>query len=175
MLRFQQLYGEVPDAWILRADYRLDGPFFAVALPRALHAAVMLAGAPNKLHYFSMLPHTVAAWNRWHSDLARGDWFGVAHQNRLTLIAIVGGVVRATFRADITQDDMKSPEWLSERIRRESLRLMLPLPIRLRLCGEVPKPWTQTAPGRITCVALLEQKAAARSSDAALAFAGVPQ
>ena len=131
-LRFQQLYGDAAESWILQADWRIDAPFLAAALPRALHAALLQAGAAFKLRYIAILPHAVAAWNRWHHEVRRGDWFGVAHADRLTLMALDGGALRAVLRMSLSQDAMMDPGWLSACVEREALRMNLTLPQRVQ-------------------------------------------
>jgi hypothetical protein len=172
-LRFQTLYGDDLAQWILRADWQIDRPFLVAALPLALQTTLVNIATQFKLRYSAVLPHSVAAWNRWHGALRRGDWFGVAHADVLTLIAIEDGAVRAVRRQPLDQAGMKTPDWLSQHVGREALRLNLAMPVRMQLCGEVPQPWTVPAPHRLPCIALQNKNAPAHSPDAALAFAGV--
>lgn len=173
-MRFQQLYGGATEEWILQADWHIDRPFLAAALPRALHLALRQVSALFKLRLVSVVGHSVSAWNRWHGQLQRGDWFGVAHDDMLSLIAINGGALRAVRHEPLTQEFMHHPDWLNDCVEREALRLNLPLPQRVRLCGEVPQPWTIAAAGRLPCLPLRGKNLPACSTDAALAFAGVP-
>lgn len=173
-LRFQQLYGDAAHDWVLQADWRIDRPFLAAALPRTLHTALLQIGARFRLRTVALLPHGIAAWNRWHDQLQRGDWFGVAHADWLTLFGIEGGALRAVRRVALRQEDMLDPTWPAQCIEREALRLNLPLPQRVRLCGEVPQPWTLAATGQLPCLALQQKNLPALSLDAALAYAGVP-
>ncbi len=44
--------------------------------------------------------------------------------------------------------------WLARHLKREALRLELPMPARLDLCGAVPEPWLQPAPDGLSCTRL---------------------
>ena len=173
-MRFQALYGGDCSEWTLRADWQIDRPFLVAAMPSVLQQILQNAAALCKLRFSAVLPHSVAVWNRWHGALQRGDWFGIAHADMLTLISLEGGAPRALRRQQLDQSMMKNPTWLSEHVGREALRLNLTVPARVQLCGEVPHPWTSAAPDRIACAALVERAQPARSPDAALACAGAP-
>lgn len=172
-MRFQALFGDDLAQWAVQADWQIDRPFLVAAMPLVLHQSLQTAATLAKLRFSAVLPHTVAAWNRWHDAVQRDDWFGIAHADVLTLISLEAGVPRAVRRQQLDQTMMKNPAWLSEHVGREALRLNLTVPPRVQLCGEVPQPWTTAAPGRVPCAALLDRAQLAGSSDAALAFAGV--
>lgn len=172
-MRFQTLYGDDIKQWMVQADWQIDRPFLVAALPVALQTGLVGIAAQCRLRYTAILPHSVAAWNRWHAAVQPGDWFGVAHADVLTLIAIEDGAVRAVRRQSLDQTAMKNPDWLSQHVGREVLRLNLAAPTRLQLSGEVPLPWTVPAPSRLPCSPLQDKSLPARSLDATLAFAGV--
>ncbi|GAA4030722.1 hypothetical protein [Actimicrobium antarcticum] len=173
-MRFGQLYGNDATDWVLQPGWQAGAPFLVAAMPRTLQAALHDIGTELRLRWVAILPHCVAAWNRWHGALKNGDWFGVAHDGMLSLLILDGANMIALRRQSIDQADMKNPAWLTEYVQREALRLNLPAPQRVQLCGEVPQPWTGIAPQRIACLALVDNKLPARSPDAALAQAGVP-
>lgn len=136
-MRFRTLYGEAPDGWLLQADWDARHPFLACALPRALLASQQQVALDHKLALVAVAPHFIAAWNRWRGRLKPGAWFGVAQGGTLTLGAPqqrrLCAVRSAPFPAEAWQDKAALPGHL----RREALRLNLPPPDTLHLCGQV--------------------------------------
>lgn len=138
-LRFQQLYGEPAAQWQFSAGWDAARPFLAAALPRALLLSLQQGAAAHKLKAVEIVPQFLAMFNHWRGALRPGAWFGVLHDGVLTLGACERGAIAAV-RA------MKVPEgagaaWLAEHLDREALRLNLPAPERLQLCGEMPAAW----------------------------------
>jgi hypothetical protein len=146
-LRFQQLYGEPAAGWQVGADWQLKRPFLAAALPRSLMAALQQAGGAHAMRTIEVTPQFIALFNRWRHELAAGDWYGVVHDGVLTLGVCDGGIV--AMRA-VAIGAPASAAWLGAHVAREALRLNLPAPKRLRLCGAVPPAWA----GAPDCVLL---------------------
>lgn len=149
-LRFQQLYGEPAASWVVSASWQLGKPFLAAALPRVLLAALQQASHAHAMPLIEIAPQFTALFNRWHARIDDGDWFGVVHDGVLTLGACEHGAI-STLRAIATGAQANSG-WLAEHVAREALRLNVPVPERLRLCGAVPSAWL-SMPG---CVRLDE-------------------
>jgi len=70
-------------------------------------------------------------------------------------------------------------DWLVQTLRLEAMRLMLPMPAEIQLCGEVPAHWTKAQPDGLACSQLDaavrldgQADAGAASSAVALAAAG---
>lgn len=153
-MRFHHLYGDAQDAWVIQADWQLDTPFLGAAVPRALHATLLEIGTQYQLRYTRITTQSIAAWNRWHKQLQKGDWFGVVCADRLTVIATDDGRLRATFHQRLSMTDRHDAEWLTTCISREALRLDLPLPTRIVLCGDVPPVWLHHSNNLLRCVVL---------------------
>jgi hypothetical protein len=152
-LRFQQLYGEPAADWQVSAHWQLQRPFLAAAAPRALIGAVQQSSHAHALRIVEAAPQFIVLFNRWRAKLAPGDWFGVVQEGVLTLAACdTGGI--AALRA-VAVPAQAHAAWLGEHVAREALRLNLPAPQRLRLCGAVPAAWA-AAPD---CVPLDEARA----------------
>lgn len=159
--RFGLLYGESAAGWSLRAGWDPVRPFLAAALPRALLGAIEHGAAARKMALREIVPHFVAALNRHHPALKADAWFGLVHDQVLTLGATDGDGIRAV-RASALPDGADAA-WLAEHVARESLRLNLPAPQRLQLCGSVPPAWfgahvsalASAAPAGWSCAALL--------------------
>jgi hypothetical protein len=148
-LRFQALYGEPPSAWQIAADWKVAEPFFAAAMPRALLAVLRLVAQEHKLCIVGVEPHFVSAWNRWRRGMRQGAWFGLLHDNLLTLAAI--GASGGSGGADANDSANNSrglrairalpvppgadPAWLTQTLNREALLLDMAPPALLQLCG----------------------------------------
>jgi hypothetical protein len=193
-LRFQALYGEPPSAWRIAADWNATEPFFAAAMPRALLAVLMLVAQEHKLAVVGVEPHLISAWNRWRRGVKRGAWFGLLHDNLLTLAAIGGSGADA----DNNNQGLRAirvlpvpsgadPAWLTQTLTREALLLDMAPPALLQLCGSAAASpafaaaFTRTAtdPALIACEALdlaltLGTSGADLSTTALLARGGSP-
>ena len=124
----------------------------AAALPRTLLGAIEHGAAQHKLALCEIVPHFVAMLNRHRAALKPGAWFGLVHDQVLTLGAIDetnrAGIaaVRAAALPDGVDAEAEAEAgagaaWLAEHIAREALRLNLPAPQHLQLCGSVPPAW----------------------------------
>jgi hypothetical protein len=156
--RFQSLYGEPPAAWQITADWHATRPFFAAAVPRALLAALRLVAQDFKLRVVGIEPHFVSAWNRWRRGIKPGAWFGLAHDQLLTLAAIEpdGQGIRAIRVLPLPGGQGADQYWLSQTLRREALLLDMAAPELLQVCGAAPAVWTKplSSAGHIACAAL---------------------
>ncbi|MFP5393265.1 MAG: hypothetical protein ACLGI6_17225 [Gammaproteobacteria bacterium] len=153
-LRFQHLYGEAPSAWQIAADYDSVRSFMAAALPRQLLALLAQAASAHRLRVVEINPQFVSSWNRWRRAVVPGAWYGLVHDNVLTLSA--GGAPRALplpLHADAA--------WLALQLEREALRLGVPAPAHLFVSGAVPPKWADN-PACTVLGPALELSAAAR-------------
>lgn len=153
-MRFQELFGELSATWRLDADWDARRPFIACAMPDLLLNALQEIAVACRLRLLEVVPQFVAAWNRWHSLFASDDWFGVAHEGRLMLAAMDKQRLCAVRSISLPCGCWHEERWLPEQVAREALRLNLPTPVRIRLCGDVPGDWATHAYGPITCVRL---------------------
>lgn len=148
-MRFQALYGEPAAAWQLEAAWDAKLPFVVCAVPRALLAALQQVAATHRLTLIEVVPQFIAAWNRWRSALKSDAWFGLAHANRLILGAIENKRLCATWSVAIPAQGQDSKHWLAEHVTREALRLNLPMPNRVQLCGASSEPWALQSAGSL--------------------------
>ncbi len=130
-LRFTQLYGTSPDAWTIRADWHADLPFLACALPTALLDHLESATSDSGLRLLSLQPQFIAAFNAWRTLDNRATWFAVSHQYQLVLGLLAHGRLSA-----VRQLALPMPGTLTDALRREALRMQLPMPRRLRWLGD---------------------------------------
>lgn len=135
-LRFHTLYGETPAAWHVSADWNAAAPFMAAAIPRVLKAAIESAAVQQSLAVTAIVPHFVAAWNRYAGALKSGAWFGVAHGSVLAIAACEDGQLRAV--RHVAMPHGADHYWLTQMAQREALLLDLQPPSLIQLSGEVP-------------------------------------
>ena len=125
--RFVALYDEGTEGWRWEADWRVDRPFLASALP---------------LEWIVMSPELVSVWNRWRRHLSAGDWLASACGGRVTLAALDAGGLQQVGRAFLSSDDAAVGDTADTRLQRmverEALRWMLEMPPRLRWWGPIP-------------------------------------
>jgi len=180
-LRFQSLYGEAPSAWKISADWNATEPFFAAAMPRALLAMLELVAREFKLSIVGIEPHFVSAWNRWRRGMRQGAWFGLLHDDLLTLAAIDSGgkgphAMRAIRALPVPPG--ADGAWLTQTLKREALLLDMAPPELLQLCGAASASpasaaaWTRSAgnAGQIPCETLDQAR---QTGDAGLSMAAL--
>lgn len=156
--RFQALYGEAPSAWQISGDWHATQPFFAAAVPRALLAVLRLVAQEFKLHVVGIEPHFITAYNRWRRGVKPGAWFGLVHDNLLTLAAVEadGKSIRAIRALPMPAGQGADQYWLGQTLKREALLLDMAEPELLQVCGAAPAAWSKPAsnPAHIACAAL---------------------
>lgn len=166
-LRFHALYGDAPSAWQISADWDAQKPFFAAAMPRALLAELALVAREYKLSVVGIAPHFVTAWNRWCRAIQPAAWFGLVHEQVLTLAVIdaahqgAAHSVRAVRALPVPAG--ADHQWLAQTLQREALLQNVPAPMLLQVCGSAPASWLRAASGasgegaaasQLACVAL---------------------
>ena len=147
-LRFHALYGDSPATWQISADWNVQKPFFAAAMPRALLAELALVAQEYKLSVVGIAPHFVAAWNRWCRAIQSGGWFALVHEQVLTLAvmdAAQQGAVRAIRALPVPAG--ADQQWLAQTIKREALLQNVEAPALLQVCGTAPSSWLRAAGG----------------------------
>jgi hypothetical protein len=166
-LRFHALYGDAPSAWQISADWDAQKPFFAAAMPRALLAELALVAREYRLSVVGIAPHFVTAWNRWCRAIQPGAWFGLVHEQVLTLAVIDAAHQRAAHSVRAVRA-LPVPagadhQWLAQTLQREALLQNVPAPMLLQVCGSAPASWLRAASGAggegaaaspLACVAL---------------------
>ncbi|TFW16883.1 hypothetical protein [Duganella callida] len=142
-LRFQSLYGEPPSAWRVAADWDAAQPFFAAAVPQRLLDVLQAVAQDCRLAIVGIAPRIVSAWNRCRRGVKAGAWFGLVHEQLLTLAATDtdGKRIRAIRPLPIPPDADQA--WLTRTLQREALLLDMAPPALLQLHGAAPAGWIQ--------------------------------
>jgi hypothetical protein len=136
-MRFAALYGDSLSAWNLQADWNVNAPFLACALPHTLLSALQQVAAHNQLPLLSITPSFAAAWNQYRNTVPPDAWFGVVQDHSLTLGAITPTPKRRleAVRNIAIPDNGHSLNWLQEQLSRAALQLNLPSPQQIQLVG----------------------------------------
>lgn len=153
-MRFQALYGEPVSAWALEADWDARHAFLACAIPQPLLDMLRQTADMNRLTLISIAPQFVIMWNHWRRELQANAWFGVAQDDRLTLGAVDRQRLCAVRSVAVPHGAWQEKQWLPEHLVREALRLNLPVPSHIQLCGSVPGQWVTQTMGALTCTRL---------------------
>ena len=163
-MRFRDLYAEPVSDWKLDADWQAQQAFLACAIPRALLNVLQQTAHKNRLKLVSLAPQFILAWNRWRKKLQPHAWFGVAHASMLTLGAVDAQRLCAVRAITMPPGAWQDSHWLPEQLTREALRLNLPAPSHIQLCGSVPGQWVSQSFGALTCTRLDTNPAQAESA-----------
>jgi hypothetical protein len=169
-VRFQALFGEAMSDWHLAADWDARQPFLACAIPRSLLTSLQRVASEHRMVLLEVVPHFVAAWNSWRKQLQEGIWFGVLHKKVLTIAVL--GQNRPEFVRDVTLSDeaMCDQHRVPEILAREALRLNVPMPPEIRLCGQIPAHWVMQKIVNITFVRLDQNQLANGSQPAGVSI-----
>ena len=147
-LRFQALYGEAPEQWSICGAWSAHRRFLACALPGEFRIKLHAACAIQALRITALQPHFVAAWNFWRNQLPENAWFGVFHEDLLSVGVVTAAGLADVRRLAVSAQARLDPGWLTEMLERESLRAGLALPSGICCCGSVPPAWLEQAAGR---------------------------
>lgn len=143
-MRFQALYDAAPDDWQLQADWNVSKPFLACALPRSLLTVLQAIALEHEMALMTVAPQFIYSWNQWCKALQKGNWFGVV-QGQTLCIAVIHEFGLCAVRTVQIPDDGHDIYWLRQHVTRVALRLNLPAPKQLQLCGNQKKYWCSTA------------------------------
>lgn len=149
--RFLSLYGETMSDWEIAADWDAGLPFLACAFPRALLQTVRDVAQEFQLTLLEILPQFIWHWNRWRKQIAIGAWFAVLDQQEFTLAIIVQNRILTLRSINLEAGSHDNKTWLCQYLKRESLRLNVPQPTQLQLCGAVPEAWLVPTTGTLLC------------------------
>lgn len=170
-LRFQTLYGVSPSGWKIAADWDATKSFLAVAAPAPLLAALEQVVREHHGCVVRVQPQFVAALNQWRNRRRAGAWFGVLQSQVLTLALFDGSSLAAVRPVPVLEQAGRA--WLEEVIAREALRVGLPYPELVQICGPAPAEWASPGDGLKFVCGLLDDAEALPVSDLArLAFTG---
>lgn len=150
-MRFHQLYGESGSDWQIHAEWDVIHPFLACALPNKLLSHIEQSVVTQKLSLASVAPFFIACWNRWCKNLQGNVWFGVVNTGFLTLAAINDGRLQAVRRSPFLPANWHDKQYLPTLLQREALRLNLPMPATLQLCGNLPDTRASEIMGSLEC------------------------
>jgi hypothetical protein len=153
-MRFQFLYGESVGEWYIEADLNPQFPFLACAIPMSLRAVLLQVASEHRLTLKSILPHFIATWNHWQSQLDSISWFGMVYDNTLTLGIVDQQRLCGVRNVPLPNHAWSDPQWLSDYILRESLRLNVPAATTLQLCGTIQSQWASKKIGSLQCIRL---------------------
>jgi len=130
--------------WEAASEPRVSGRFIASALRTGLLDVLLDQCQRHGLQLVSVQPLFAAVWNHWRASLASGQWLGICGAGVLTLCVAPKHHMEQLRRLDFATQDAQDPHWPVDAAQRECLRLGLPLPATLALCGAVPLPWRDT-------------------------------
>ena len=147
-LRFQALYGEAPEQWRVCAAWSAHRRFLACALPSDFQINLHAACAQHALLITALQPHFVAAWNFWRDQLQENTWFGVFHEDLLSVGIVTAAGLVDVRRLAVSAQARLDPGWPTEMLERESLRAGLALPSGIGCCGSIPPAWLEQVAGR---------------------------
>lgn len=145
LLRFEELFGESPDAWNFQADWSATKPFMACAVPLALTTAIRSAMSPHRFRIRRCVPRFVAEWNMHCWRFHQGDkWFGVSGDSTITIALVQGRQIAHVRKVRQQLDDEIHPDTIVSALRNLALHDETRSPEIVLLSGDVPETWHGT-------------------------------
>lgn len=127
--KFQALYGDLPSAWQIEADWKTDSPFLASAIPQNLAVALDVLAKKCQLEWRQIAPHSVMLFNRWRNILPRNTWMVTFENGRLSLtVTNAKRVVSAYRHISCQASEISTEQNFIKLLNREALRMNLPSP-----------------------------------------------
>jgi hypothetical protein len=171
-MRFESLFGCAPAGWKIAADWNVAKPFLAVAAPVALVASLESALRECGARVVELQPQFIAALNQWRGQRSQGAWFGMFQSQLLTLALSDRGTLKGVCTMPVPVQCGRN--WLENVVAREALRVGLPRPKVIEICGAAPSGWgASTGEGALVCTLLDEKDAADKSGLEQLARTGI--
>ncbi|MET3109281.1 hypothetical protein AAKU58_004132 [Oxalobacteraceae bacterium GrIS 1.18] len=131
-LRFSTLFGSKSSEWIMQADWAIDRPFIACALPRDRVDSILRVLKAGNWFSQGMVPESIAIWNAQSSSLRdHSAWFARITDQHTLFAACVDGRIQqvSTWKGET----LTSAEQLKPILMREALRWDCSLPGTLYL------------------------------------------
>ncbi len=150
-MRFQQLFDERLADWHMTVSVEAAKPCLASAVHRTLFDQVLVAMRQQGLTLTDMQPELVAVWNKWRNSLKPGQWLVVWRGHSLILIMTEGNGISALRQLPVPAQAHLDVDWLQQHIQREAMRLNVPLPKQIRLCGQAPHHWLSFSASPVPC------------------------
>lgn len=146
-MRFQAIFDESPQDWVLRSSPDASRPFLACALRRSLFDGLRQVLRARQLCLVSMEPELIALWNHWRRRLPPNAWFGICGEDSLVLGVVQGARLTSLRRQLLSASVQQDRGCLSQLLRREADRLNLAAPAGIALCGQPPPAWLANEEG----------------------------
>jgi len=153
-IRFETLYGESTNGWHIEADWHVQHPFIACAVPQSLSTALRQVATEQRLTLTTLLPHFIATWNRWHRQLISSSWFGFVHDQHITVGLIDQQRPCGVRTIPLPDNAWTDTQWLADHVNCEALCLNVAAPTSLQLCGDLPPQWASSTIGSLQCLRL---------------------
>jgi hypothetical protein len=155
-MRFHSLFGETPRDWRIEADWRVNLPFLACALPSDMVAQCAGLARDLGMPLAGLQPHFISAWNLARNELAHKAepaWLAVFQGTQLSLGMAAPGANRVFATRGLTVPvEQPGRDWLQEQVTRAALQTGLAVPSRLLLAGEARSEWTDGKQGTFAVV-----------------------
>ncbi len=156
-MRFQQLFDERIADWRIAVSMEAAQPCLASAVHHHLYEQVLVATQQHGLTLTTMQPESVAVWNKWRSSLKSGQWMGVWRGQNLSLALTQGNRLSGWRQVSAPVQAQHDADWLQQQLQREAMRLNVPLPKQIRMCGQVPHHWLSFSASPVPCDMLGKQ------------------
>lgn len=137
-IRFETLYGDTCDDWLIEADYETDDIFLAFGMQKKVMTTINEVCDAYQLKVISISTHFLSVWNRYCQKLPKDSWLGLVNDQVLNLAIIEQQRLVGLRHIHISGH---SEQWLKACLDREALRFKLSSPKQLMLVGNINGYW----------------------------------
>ncbi|MFZ6755231.1 hypothetical protein ACO0KY_17855 [Undibacterium sp. Dicai25W] len=138
-MRFETLFNQASEDWVLRSDWSTTGSSLVCAIPRHLIDQIQASTKMRRQCITSLQPNFIKEWNKWKNTIKDGTWFAVCESTGLVVaVAQFGSIVNLL---SVPYGAEKNGQWLINQLIRFSVLARSALPEQLEIVGEVPTHW----------------------------------
>lgn len=153
-VRFSALFGEATITWEISADWQVNHPFLACAIPRALLTGLKEISNKHHLSLLTIEPQLITYINYLRQKMSANPWLGIFNKGKLDLVMFADRRIYLVHKSTYSNKDEQNKNWLHDTIQREAFRHNLDIPTMFYYGGQPPKIWLTAESNTATYVSL---------------------
>lgn len=142
-VRFSALFGEAASTWEISADWQVNHPFLACAIPRALLTGLKKIANERHLSLLRIEPQLITYINCLGRKMPANPWLGIFNGGNLDLVMCTDNRISRLHKCTYSNKDTQDKNWLHDTIQREAFRHNLEIPSMFYYGGQPSKLWLE--------------------------------
>nr|WP_315484280.1 hypothetical protein [uncultured Undibacterium sp.] len=153
-VRFHSLFGESPSKWMMSADWQLNHPFLASAIPNSAMVGIKKIANEHHLSILKIEPQLITHLNRLPQKKLPNCWLASFSGGMFELVMMSEAGIQVIRKMTYSNESIQDKHWLRDTIQREAFRHSIEIP-KTFYCGNQPsRVWMNPVSGVTTWVSL---------------------